>query len=88
MLTNSDDKKILEGIIAIARSFDIRALAEGIETPAQGVLLKQLGYRYGQGYAIAKPMPADEAIIWFSNWQAPPEWNCQTKGVETIQHVH
>lgn len=74
MMSNLSDRKILQGIIAIAHSFDIRALAEGIETAEQGAYLKALGYRYGQGYAIAKPMPANTIVEWLEGWTPPQEW--------------
>jgi EAL domain-containing protein (putative c-di-GMP-specific phosphodiesterase class I) len=35
-------------------------VAEGIETAEQAALLTALGYRYGQGYRYAPPLPAAE----------------------------
>jgi len=37
-------------------------IAEGIETPAQLAQLRARGCRFGQGYFLAPPMPADEAL--------------------------
>jgi len=42
MLKNSDDLNIVEGIINLARIFDIEVVAEGLETEAHGALLLQL----------------------------------------------
>ncbi len=55
-----------EGIIGRSR----RALAEGVETIEQGTLLLELGCDYGQGYVIARPMPATDV----ATWQQPDGW--------------
>nr|WP_231134327.1 EAL domain-containing protein [Motilibacter deserti] len=49
---------LLEGIVGLARSLGVSVLAEGIETPAQRDRLAALGIAYGQGFSIARPMPA------------------------------
>lgn len=46
--------------MTLAQSFDMKLLAEGIETKVQADLLMQMGCRYGQGYYYAKPMQAKE----------------------------
>jgi len=35
-------------------------VAEGIETKAQAERLWELGYRLGQGFRFARPLPAEE----------------------------
>jgi EAL domain-containing protein (putative c-di-GMP-specific phosphodiesterase class I) len=35
-------------------------VAEGIETEEQMDRLSQMGYRLGQGFHLARPLPADE----------------------------
>ncbi len=42
-----------------ARSLDIEALAEGIETQTQARALALFGCDYGQGYFSSVPLPAD-----------------------------
>jgi len=42
-----------------ARSLDIEALAEGIETRTQARALALFGCDYGQGYFSSVPLPAD-----------------------------
>jgi len=49
-------------------------IAEGVETIEQGTTLISLGCDYAQGYAIARPMPADEVLGWIANWRRFPHW--------------
>ncbi len=53
-----DDRslRILQNVIQLGASLDMKILCEGIETEAQEKLLKDLGCTYGQGYLYAKPM--------------------------------
>ncbi len=67
ILHNDEDRGIqpvLEAIIAIARSLDLRVTAEGIETREQLELLRALGCDAAQGYLYAKPAPAQVATRW------------------------
>jgi diguanylate cyclase (GGDEF)-like protein/PAS domain S-box-containing protein len=52
---------LAEGIVQIARTLNLDVIAEGIETEIQRDLLISMGCPYGQGYLLAKPMPASEA---------------------------
>jgi diguanylate cyclase (GGDEF)-like protein len=47
---------IIEGLVSISRNLGIKVVAEGIETPEQAVLLKELGCDLGQGYLFARPV--------------------------------
>ncbi|HLT64032.1 MAG TPA: EAL domain-containing protein [Pseudohongiella sp.] len=49
-------------------------MAEGVETIEQGTLLLELGCDYGQGYVIARPMPATDVATWQQQWQQPDGW--------------
>jgi diguanylate cyclase (GGDEF)-like protein/PAS domain S-box-containing protein len=50
---------ICRSIVALARSLDMDVVAEGIETRAQLMRLRALGCRRGQGWLIARPVPAE-----------------------------
>ena len=52
--------QIVRTIIDLARALRMDVLAEGIETPEQYYLLRDMGCRYGQGYLFARPMKADD----------------------------
>lgn len=74
ILTDPDDLAILEGIKGMARAFRREVIAEGVETQEQGELLLQLGCELAQGYAIARPMPAEELPGWIASWRPPEAW--------------
>ncbi len=49
-------------------------IAEGVETPAHGAMLLQLGCDLAQGYGIARPMPAGAFPDWRLTWRNEPAW--------------
>jgi EAL domain-containing protein (putative c-di-GMP-specific phosphodiesterase class I) len=51
---------IVRAIIGLGHSLGMRAVAEGVETKEQVVLLKKEGCHEVQGYYFARPMPAAE----------------------------
>jgi EAL domain-containing protein (putative c-di-GMP-specific phosphodiesterase class I) len=59
-MTDGDQAmQIVRTIIELARVLGMDVVAEGIETPEQYRLLRQLGCRYGQGFLMARPMTAE-----------------------------
>lgn len=74
MLDDPDDLAILEGVLGLATAFRRQVIAEGVETPAQGLMLLRMGCAWGQGYAIARPMPAADLPRWMATWVAPASW--------------
>jgi diguanylate cyclase (GGDEF)-like protein/PAS domain S-box-containing protein len=64
MLEDKGDKAIVQAIIAMAKAFGRRIIAEGIETEEQYQALLAMDCELGQGYGIAPPMPADEMEKW------------------------
>lgn len=73
-LDDPEDLAIIEGVLGLATAFQRRVVAEGVETVEHGKMLLALGCELAQGYAIARPMPADELRAWVENWQAPLAW--------------
>jgi EAL domain-containing protein (putative c-di-GMP-specific phosphodiesterase class I) len=71
MCVDAEDLAIVEGIIKIAKGFNREVVAKGVETAEQGVRLTKLGCHIAQGYAIARPMPADSMVHWLANWSGP-----------------
>ncbi|MBN2894278.1 MAG: bacteriohemerythrin [Campylobacterales bacterium] len=74
MLIDADDLAILDGIISLARAFELEVVAEGVEEIAQGEILIQMGCERAQGYAIARPMPAASVSEWISTWKPDIKW--------------
>lgn len=61
LLSDADDRAIVQAIISMAHSLELETIAEGVETAAQQALLQQLGCQAIQGYHYGKPLPAEQA---------------------------
>ncbi|VVD62367.1 diguanylate cyclase [Pandoraea capi] len=60
MMESERDASVVRALVDMTRSFDLRTIAEGVETPQQRDNLRQLGCDEGQGYLFGVPMPAVE----------------------------
>jgi diguanylate cyclase (GGDEF)-like protein/PAS domain S-box-containing protein len=65
---NANDLTIVRSTLRMAHSLDLSVVAEGIEERAHYDTLRELGCDIGQGYWIAKPMPADKLPAWTEAW--------------------
>jgi len=54
------NKKIMSLIINLAKSLDVKVIAEGVETADQADMLTNMGCDIFQGYYFAKPISVDE----------------------------
>jgi EAL domain-containing protein (putative c-di-GMP-specific phosphodiesterase class I) len=63
-------QQLVGQIIELARSLGAVSVAEGIETPEQVDWLTRIGCDLGQGYHLARPMPAAEVDRWLARWSA------------------
>ncbi|KAF1045675.1 MAG: Phytochrome-like protein cph2 [Herbaspirillum frisingense] len=55
---------ILQSALDMAQRLELVTVAEGVETMEDWRLLQDFGCSLGQGYLIAKPMPANELPLW------------------------
>ena len=60
-------------IIALAKTLNLRIVAEGINTDEQAAYLREAGVDYGQGYLYGKPMPAREFVAFASRKTRPAD---------------
>jgi len=67
MLHDAGDHAIVKGIIELAKVFELESVAEGIESAAHLTALAALGCDAGQGYGIARPMPAEDFEAWVAD---------------------
>jgi len=56
---------IVQAIIAIAHSLGMRVIAEGVETPLQLSILRELGCEEIQGFYLSKPLEAFAIESWW-----------------------
>jgi diguanylate cyclase (GGDEF)-like protein len=74
MLIDTDDLAIVESIIGLAGAFRREVIAEGVETLEHTIMLLNIDCTLVQGYAIARPLPADQFLVWMREWQPDPVW--------------
>ncbi len=60
------DAAIVQSTILLSHALGLSVVAEGAETPADLAWLRGNGCDIGQGYGIARPMPADDLPAWIS----------------------
>jgi hypothetical protein len=75
MLDNSEDLALVEAVVSLAKVFQLNVIAEGVEVHEQGVLLMRMGCDVAQGYAIARPMPANAIPGWVAGYRTSPKWS-------------
>ncbi len=86
MLDNEEDMVIVKSVVGLTKSFRRNVVAEGIETPEIGALLIQMGCDVGQGFGIARPMPASAVPVWLRCFRPDPAWanGSMTPAIEDI----
>ncbi len=66
--TDPGDAAIVETIIAMARSLNLKVIAEGVETHEQLAFLSSRGCTDVQGYYFSRPIPGDTLTQYFGQW--------------------
>ena len=66
------DRAIVNSTINLAHNLGLTVVAEGIETEAAAHALEAMGCDHGQGYWIARPMPAAQ----IRDWCTGGRWRC------------
>jgi EAL domain-containing protein (putative c-di-GMP-specific phosphodiesterase class I) len=56
------DHAIVRSIIALAGTFGLDLIAEGVETEAARTVLLEMGCRTAQGYLFSRPVPGDRIL--------------------------
>jgi len=60
MAADPTDREIVAAVVGMGRALKLCVVAEGIETPEQAEVLRELGCDIGQGFLYAKALPAEE----------------------------
>ncbi|QNG39292.1 EAL domain-containing protein [Geodermatophilaceae bacterium NBWT11] len=63
----SQSAAAVETVVSLARACGMRSVAEGVETEEQLATVTALGCTYGQGFFIARPMPAADLPRWLGS---------------------
>jgi EAL domain-containing protein (putative c-di-GMP-specific phosphodiesterase class I) len=64
LTSEPDSEAIVRSIIELARNLGLETVAEGVQDESVYQRLMSLGCDYVQGFAIARPMPADAMLRW------------------------
>ena len=59
--TDADSRQITKTILALARGMELKAIAEGVETPEQFMELKRMGCDFVQGFLFSQPVTLPDA---------------------------
>jgi EAL domain-containing protein (putative c-di-GMP-specific phosphodiesterase class I) len=70
MHRDPNDAVIVQSVIDLGRNLGLHTVAEGIEDDETWEHLHRLGCDSGQGYLLARPMPAESLIVWLSEMEA------------------
>ncbi|MBC7791251.1 MAG: EAL domain-containing protein [Anaerolineae bacterium] len=60
METKDRHFQLVRTILTLARSVNLRSVAEGVESTPQLLALRKLGCEFGQGYLFSRPLPPAE----------------------------
>lgn len=76
MLDDPADLAIIKAIIGLGHTLGLRVLAEGVETDEEYRAVRTGGCDEMQGYAFARPMPADQLATWLEERKGKiePTW--------------
>lgn len=58
------NQKIVSAIVWLCGQLGIDVIAEGIETEAQALQIRELGCKIGQGYLFSRPLASDAATVY------------------------
>ena len=61
MNLSDSSKQYVAMIISIGHILDLKVVSEGVESPDQVTVLKNIGCDYIQGYVWGRPIPPEEA---------------------------
>lgn len=60
IISSPEDQRVVRAIIDVARNFDLKTVAEGVEDEDSYRLLREYGVDYVQGYHFGRPAPLEE----------------------------
>lgn len=67
---SAEDRKMVNTMMLLAKSFDIGVVVEGVENNEQEKLLKELGCIIVQGYCYSRPVPYQKFNQWLDHYNS------------------
>lgn len=61
---NAQSNALIKAILAIGETYQIKVVAEGVETKEQHMMLSSYGCNCVQGYYFSKPIPVEALNVW------------------------
>ncbi|HEV7525499.1 MAG TPA: EAL domain-containing protein [Acidimicrobiia bacterium] len=77
----SSDLVLLQMMVQLGRAFDLKVVAEGIDTDRKLRRIQRLGCHYGQGYLFARPAPFEQVMQRFQESGGQPDVTPHLGGV-------
>ncbi len=83
-------RNVVQSIIALGHTLQMRTIAEGVETPQQFRILRDLGCDEVQGFFVAEPMAPELVLTWWqerleaTQFLSEQEWKLAATNVHTI----
>jgi diguanylate cyclase (GGDEF)-like protein/PAS domain S-box-containing protein len=68
LLSDDGARLIVSAIVELSHKLGLEVVAEGVEDGATLTALRHFGCDQVQGYHIARPMPAPQALAWLREW--------------------
>ena len=75
ILEDPNDAAIADAVISLAKSMQLQVIAEGVEKPAQLVVLQKMGCNLGQGYLLGRPTDTVAAEQYLASHVLPEKGN-------------
>jgi EAL domain-containing protein (putative c-di-GMP-specific phosphodiesterase class I) len=69
---SEESRTVIKSIVDLGHGLGLTVTAEGVEDAQTLTYLKEIGCDLAQGYYIARPMPADQALLYVNARQPPP----------------
>lgn len=74
--SSHEDMEIVQAIIAMAHSLQLKVVAEGVESPEQLSFLRNLGCDSIQGYLLSRPIPMQQLLSFLSDYSTENSFVC------------
>jgi len=83
-LEEGSDLVLLQIMVQLGRAFDLKVVAEGIDTDRKLRRIQQLGCHFGQGFLFARPAPFEQVMRRFRETSQPrPDANAPIDAVRS-----